>query len=265
MGLRSLLTGNKMEKQNKPEYSQKIMDLAAKPGHRGAFFQEDATLKDMALVEAKHQDIKFYWLVHPQSDTVYSTRFFAYGGTLSVAIGEMLSIMAEDKPFYQAVAITPEEIEQQLRDVSDKPLDPSLMEKHLSAVPVLLLGLKEAYPNAKNVALTAIEVKKNKAAHAPNFESLGEKEKKWMETPVEEQIARIEEVLDRDIRYGLNTDGGDVTIMGLEEGYKLKIKWEGACGGCSSSQGATLSYVENHLRNEVFSGIEVVPESETWY
>jgi len=243
-------------------HSKKIMDYASKPTHRGAYFQEDANLKKLALVESKFKDVKFYWLVDPNSDMVYSTRFFAYGGTLSLAVGEMVCSLAENKNFYHATSFKEKDIEFLLRDEPGKPASTESLDKPLSGIPPILEGLKEAYPMAKNLALVNAETSKTAGSQKVEFESLNDAQKKWMDTPKEDQIKQIEEMITKDIRPGLNSDGGDITIVDLEEGYKLKIKWEGACGGCSSSMGATLSYVENQLRTRFFEGMEIVSENE---
>ena len=41
------------------KFSRKIESLAASPRHRGAFFTEDATTKDLALVTAKYRTSRF--------------------------------------------------------------------------------------------------------------------------------------------------------------------------------------------------------------
>jgi len=212
-------------------HSKKIMELASKPVHRGAYFQEDANQKKLALVEAKHKDVKFYWLINPNSDVVYSTKFFAYGGTLSLAIGELVCSLAENKNFYHATSFKEKDIEFQLRDEPGTPASVDSLDKPLSGIPPILEGLKEAYPMAKNLALVNAETSKSGKESKVEFESLNESQQKWLDTPKEEQIKQIETLMAKDIRPGLNSDGGDITILDLEEGYKLKIKWEGACGG----------------------------------
>ena len=72
------------------KFSEKFEAAAKSPKNRGAYYQEEATEKGMALVEAKFKDMKLYWLVDTGEDRVYSAKFFAYGGKVSVAIGETL-------------------------------------------------------------------------------------------------------------------------------------------------------------------------------
>lgn len=60
----------------------------------------------------------------------------------------------------------------------------------------------------------------------------------------------IEEILDRTIRPGLQSDGGDIEVISLEEN-ELKILYQGACGGCPSSMMGTLDAIQNILQHEL--------------
>lgn len=71
------------------------------------------------------------------------------------------------------------------------------------------------------------------------------------------EMNRIEEILDRTIRPGLQADGGDLTVLELD-GNILSIKYEGACGGCPSSMMGTLQAIEGILRSEFNPYLEVV-------
>lgn len=64
------------------------------------------------------------------------------------------------------------------------------------------------------------------------------------------QLKVIEEILDRTIRPGLQADGGDIEVMGLE-GNELRILYQGACGGCPSASMGTLDAIQGILRNEL--------------
>ncbi|MDQ2746064.1 MAG: NifU family protein [Acidobacteriota bacterium] len=70
-------------------------------------------------------------------------------------------------------------------------------------------------------------------------------------------IAQINELLDERIRPFLASDGGWLEILDLED-KTLKIRYQGACGSCPSSLTGTLSAIENMIRDEIDSEIEVV-------
>lgn len=71
-------------------------------------------------------------------------------------------------------------------------------------------------------------------------------------------LLKIEEILDRTIRPGLQGDGGDIEVVRLE-GKQLFVHYEGACGTCPSSTSGTLMAIEGIMRDEFDPQVEVVP------
>lgn len=74
----------------------------------------------------------------------------------------------------------------------------------------------------------------------------------------EEKLAYIDQIIDETIRPGLARDGGNLRILGLEENI-LRVQYQGACGSCPSSTGATLTYIANMLQSRVSPDIQVIP------
>ncbi len=70
-------------------------------------------------------------------------------------------------------------------------------------------------------------------------------------------IVQINELLDERIRPYLASDGGWLEILGLED-KTLKIRYQGACGSCPSSLTGTLMAIENMIKDEIDSEIEVI-------
>ncbi len=66
-------------------------------------------------------------------------------------------------------------------------------------------------------------------------------------------IAKVLEVLDRDVRPGLKRDGGDLVVIAVEEGI-VKLKMVGACVGC----GAQRRTVEDGIRNHLMKAIPAI-------
>lgn len=64
------------------------------------------------------------------------------------------------------------------------------------------------------------------------------------------EVQEIEEILDRTIRPGLQSDGGDIEVISYESN-ELKILYQGACGGCPSSMMGTLDAIQNILQHEL--------------
>src|SRR4051812_11567239 len=183
------------------QFSLKIESLAASPRHRGAFFTEDATSKDLALVTAKYKDIKVYWLVDPQSDLIYDAKFFSYGGPVSMAMGEILCSLVRGMKVDTACETPVEEIENLLRDEPGTPATVQPMEVAFANLPMLLATARESYPSAKALALASLQLKQSSSGLRPDrstFESLTEADNAWLAKPKQEQLDQIELVLNND-------------------------------------------------------------------
>lgn len=92
--------------------------------------------------------------------------------------------------------------------------------------------------------------------HNPDI-NLDAQKKKARET-LPPEIQKIEDILDRTVRPGLQSDGGNIEVLKLE-GKELFVKYEGACGTCPSATTGTLSAIEDILRNEFDPEIYVTP------
>jgi NifU-like protein len=218
----------------------------------------------LALVTAKYKDIKVYWLVDPQSDLIYDAKFFSYGGPVSMATGEILSSVVKGMKVDTACDITLEEVESLLRDEAQTPATAQPKEEAFANLTMVLATAREAYPAAKAMALASTQLKQQAAQNKPGprrtaYENLTEADQAWMKKPRHEQLEAIEDVLDQDIRPGLNSDGGDLQVVDLEDGARLTVKYQGACGSCGSSIGATLAFIEDTMRRQLYGGLQVLP------
>lgn len=92
------------------------------------------------------------------------------------------------------------------------------------------------------------------AVHDPDFEdtepSVENKTREADRSNLSPEQQRIEEILDRTIRPGLQADGGDVEVISWENN-ELRILYQGACGGCPSAMMGTLEAIQNILRHEL--------------
>lgn len=104
-------------------------------------------------------------------------------------------------------------------------------------------------------------IKSRLNVHNPDFESSDEKStrQKPDRAHLSAELQEIEEILDRTIRPGLQSDGGDIEVVEFKDN-ELRILYQGACGGCPSAMMGTLDAIQGILRNELKNeAITVVP------
>ena len=241
------------------KFSKRFEDTASDPKHRGAWYQEDAAEKNLALVQAKHKDSKLYWLVNVKEDRVYSARFFAYGGKVSLAIGETLCLMVEGLTIQEACSLLEDDVEKQLRDDPEIPSVPQSKIPAFKTVSALLEIIEKEYPAAK--ALAQVSAAKKETKSTPSFAELSLAEQAWLGLSKEEQISQIDLVLDEKVRQALMNDGGNVEVVNVIDGKKIVIQYQGACGSCGSSIGGTLSFIEQTLRTNIYKELVVIPNT----
>jgi Fe-S cluster biogenesis protein NfuA len=74
-------------------------------------------------------------------------------------------------------------------------------------------------------------------------------------------LERIERVLDAEVRPDLQTDGGGIELVGMDEDRIVQVRLTGACQGCSSSLITLTMRVESVLKAAVpeIRFVEAVP------
>jgi Fe-S cluster biogenesis protein NfuA len=72
-------------------------------------------------------------------------------------------------------------------------------------------------------------------------------------------LERVLEVIENRIRPRVRMDGGDITLVDVEDGI-VKIRLSGACSACASTQMTLSQGVERILRQEIpeIRGVEQV-------
>ena len=73
-----------------------------------------------------------------------------------------------------------------------------------------------------------------------------------------EKYEAIEALFDKAIRPALMSDGGNLELD-LVKGNEVIVSFQGACGSCPSSAGATLAGIERAIQQNVFPEAVVIP------
>lgn len=71
-----------------------------------------------------------------------------------------------------------------------------------------------------------------------------------------QKIHLIEDVIDREIRPALRQDGGDLELVDVD-GNTVKVRFRGACSGCTISQITLKDVVETRLKENVSDELTV--------
>jgi len=69
---------------------------------------------------------------------------------------------------------------------------------------------------------------------------------------------QVEAVLDR-LRPGLLADGGNLELVGVDDGGAVSVQFQGACAHCPGQLGTLRFAIEAALRREVPAVTQVVP------
>jgi Fe-S cluster biogenesis protein NfuA len=70
-------------------------------------------------------------------------------------------------------------------------------------------------------------------------------------------VEKVEIALD-EIRPFLQSDGGDIKLLGIEDGITVKVQLQGACVGCSVNQMTLKSGVEMTIKKHAPQILEVI-------
>jgi Fe-S cluster biogenesis protein NfuA len=63
-------------------------------------------------------------------------------------------------------------------------------------------------------------------------------------------LPRVQEAID-EVRPALQSDGGDIELLGITPDLKARVRLVGACAGCPSAHITLSMGVENYLRERV--------------
>ena len=97
-------------------------------------------------------------------------------------------------------------------------------------------------------------IKEQFPSHNPDYvESDPEKERR---AALSEDLQKIEGILDKTIRPGLQGDGGDIQTLNYDNNILL-VRYQGACGSCPSAMTGTLEAIKAILRDQFDPDIDV--------
>lgn len=241
-------------------YSRKIQGKLSALSSCGWF--DETTRREMHFIQARSGSASFalclYWLVDPLDGGIVDSRYQLIGPTALVAAAEGVCEWVVGKRYDAASEITAEHIERALRDTKIAPTAfPNECSHYLNLA-------VDAVLNACQICAETIDLPQL-PRQTPLPEWSGQQSTHtavadWLNLKKADQLGHIQRVLDEQIRPYIALDEGGVDVLDLVAGKELIISYQGACVGCHSATGATLSSIQSILRSQVFSEITVIPK-----
>jgi len=125
MGMDSLIGGTIWD-----EYSNKVAELMNNPKNMGEITEEQAEEMGGKLIvadfgaESCGDAVRLYWVVHPISDVIMSSKFKSFGCGTAIASSDTMAELCKGKTVQEAVKITNIDVEMAMRDNPETPSVP---------------------------------------------------------------------------------------------------------------------------------------------
>lgn len=244
-------------------YSRKLATKIGRPQFCGVLSESEIDPTKVRLVEGtagsveSGNAVRLYWLVNRENGAIVDARFQVFGQSALIGAADAACGLLVGKNYDQATRISADLIDKELSDRNDQPAFPPETYPHLNLV---LEAIEFASEQCRDLPLPSGYV----APPAPMDigEVLEGGYPGWDELSLKQQVALIEEVLDREIRPYIALDAGGVVILDLLKGRELIIGYEGTCTSCYSAVGTTLSYIQQVLRAKIHPELKVTPDLE---
>lgn len=241
------------------QYSKKLAQKILNPLHVGYFSQEEALERGMRLAVGKEGKdgaiIHIYLLVDASDGVIADAKFQVLGPSALIGAAEALCELIIRKTYDQALRLTAELLDKQVRDKSGAPAFPKEAFAYLNCTLDALFQAAEQcldIPFAEEFVPTPLDSHSfGDSGGYPGFKVLS----------TEHKIAVIEQVIAQDIRPYIELDAGGIEVLSLVDDRELTIAYHGACTSCHSATGSTLHAIQEILRAKVDPDLTVIPDS----
>lgn len=275
------------------EYSEKLKDHFFNPRNVGEIEQCDAVGEVGSL--ACGDALKLFLKIDPETDTIVDARFQTFGCGSAIASSSALTEMIKGKTIDEALRITNKDIADYLGGLPEEKMHCSVMGKDaFHAAVACYRGEAPPADHVEGELVCECfgvtdeqirrEVKENNLStveqvthytkagggcglcHEKIEEIIAQvkgelKDKAGTVRAVPkamtniQKIAKVQEVMEKEIRPMLQQDGGDVELIDVE-GNKVVIALRGLCTSCPSA-GLTQAGIESKLKELVHPGLFV--------
>jgi len=274
------------------EYTEKVKDFFLKPKNIGEVENPDAVGDVGSLVCG--DALRLTMKIDKQTNRIVDAKFQTFGCASAIASSSALTELIKGKTVDEALQVTNQDIAEFLGGLPKEKMHCSVLGREaLEAAIANYRGIQIPVEEEGRLVCKCFNVTEEKIRkvamenHLTTVDEITDYTKagggcgecteeiekilrdvwslKAPEKPVKskkltnlQKIALIQEIIEREIRPGLQADGGDIELIDID-GNKVIIALRGMCTGCVMS-GVTISGVQQKLRELV--GDEIVIEAQ---
>ncbi|MBI5641653.1 MAG: Fe-S cluster assembly protein NifU [Nitrospirae bacterium] len=271
------------------EYTEKVKDLFLKPRNVGEIENADAVGEVGSIVCG--DALKLFLKVDRETGRIIDAKFQTFGCASAIASSSALTEIVRGKTLEEALKVTNKDIAEFLGGLPDEKMHCSVMGREAleaaianyrgEAVPLHKEGrtvCKCFDVTEEKIRKVAIENHLTTVDEITNFTKAGggcgeckgdieeilrdiwsvklpEKTAKPKKLTNLQKIALIQDIIENEIRPGLQADNGDAELIDVE-GDRVIIALRGMCTGCVMSD-VTVRGIQEKLRELVSGGITV--------
>ena len=243
-------------------YSRKIHQRLSALDSCGQF--DETTSRGQQLICANARSgaaqLHLFWLVDPLDGVIVDSRYKAMGPTALLAAAEGACEWVAGKRYDLASEINADAIDRYLRDGKSAPAAfPPECYSFLNLAVDAVLSACQLCAERIDLPLQPRQTPLPSPSSLP-LSAAGGGIENWQSLDKEDQLRHIGRVLDEHIRPYIALDEGGIEVLDLVGGLELIISYQGACVGCHSATGATLSSIQGLLQAHIFSELVVTPK-----
>jgi NifU-like protein len=241
------------------EYTDKVKEFFLHPKNVGEMKDADAVGEVGSIVCG--DALKLFLKVDKETGRIVDASFPTFGCASAIASSSALTELVKGKTLDEAMGVSNQEIAEFLGGLPDEKMHCSVMGREaLEAAIANYKGEAPPVHEGEKVVCKCFDVSEEKIeAILRDIWSLKppEKPSKPKKLTNLHKIALIQEIIESEIRPGLQADNGDVELIDIE-GNKVTVALRGMCTGCLMAD-VTIRGIQEKLKELV--GEEIVVEA----
>ena len=237
--------------------SRKARERLNAPSRRGKFRDLDAARAQLGLLSVADSDgqARIYWLIDLNTQVIEDARFLAFGSLASHAIADVFSDRVRGMSVEAACALTPAELEAELRD---DPATPAFAEAELAPLAFIteLQELAQAALPAVKLLPKPKEVERYQRKREQDWD---EQDRAWLPLSLMKKIMQVQQIAGAALAQRLGRNDIAWSVEGLHDDFRVVVsfnKGDGA-GLPVEEQPTVAQFIQETLRGQVHPAIVV--------